>query len=204
MTIDNIQTGSQNIANGQIPVKNLNVSRQGDLAFQSAGSDYQELALRGFIYSASNQAAQAVSVALATTYTGLCLSNPLNSKYNLVLLGCNFALTVAPAAIASLHLIGGFSSTTNVTHTAAVIPASNILGLPLDNVAKVDSQATIPTPTYLYSLGSGFTAGALYGTTPSWIDLKGQIIIPPGGFLAIGALTAVTGFGTFSWAEIPV
>lgn len=204
MEIDNIQTGSQNIAGGQTPVKNLNVSRQGDLAIQPAGSDYQELALRGLVYSASNQAAQAVSVALATTYTGLCLSNPLNSKYNLVLLGCNFALSVAPAAIASLHLIGGFSSTTNVTHTAAITPTSNILGLPLDNVAKVDSQATIPTPTYLYSLGSGFTAGALYGTTPSWIDLKGQIIIPPGGFVAIGALTAVTGFGTFVWAELPI
>lgn len=204
MNIDNIQTGSQNLAGGQTPVKNLNVGRQGDLTFQSAGSDYQEIALRGLVYSASNQAAQAVSVALNTTYTGICLSNPLNSKYNLVLLGCNFALSVAPVAIASLHLIGGFSSTTNVTHTAAITPTSNILGLALDAVAKVDSQATIPTPTYLYSLGSGFTAGALYGTTPSWIDLKGQIIIPPGGFVCIGALTAVTGFGTFVWAELPI
>ncbi len=204
MEIENIQTGFQNINGAQTPVKNLNVSRQGDLAVAIAGADYQEMALRGLIYSASNQAAQAVSVALATTYTGICLSNPLNSKYNLVLLGCNYALTVAPAGIASLHLIGGFSSTANVTHTASITPTSNILGLPLDNVAKVDSQATIPTPTYLYSLGSGFTAGALYGTTPSWIDLKGQIIIPAGGFVCIGALTAVTGIGSFSWAEIPV
>lgn len=202
MTIDNIQTGAQNLPLGSSP-KLINISRQGDLTFQSAGADYQEVALRGFVYSATNQAAQAISVALATTYTGLCLSNPVNSKYNLVLLGCNIALSVAPVGIASLHLIGGYSSS-NVTHTTPVTPTSNILGATVDCAAKVDLAATISTPTYLYSLGSGFTAGALYGTTPNWIDLKGQIIIPPGGFVCTGALTAVIGFSSFSWLELPI
>ncbi|MEO6293047.1 MAG: hypothetical protein ABIO88_10565, partial [Burkholderiaceae bacterium] len=36
---------------------------------------YLTAALEGRLFSASNVAAQAVSVALATTYTGLCLSN---------------------------------------------------------------------------------------------------------------------------------
>lgn len=202
MTIDNIQAGFQNLSQGSTP-KVLNVSRQGDLAIQQGGADYQEAALRGTLFNASNTAAQAVSVALATTYTGLCLSNPPNSKFNLVLLGCNYALSVAPAAISSLHLIAGYS-TTEVTHTTPGTIKSNIIGGIADSVAKVDTAATISTPTYLISLGSGFTAAALYGTTPSWIDLKGQFIIPPGGFVAIGALTAVTGFGSFTWAEIPI
>jgi hypothetical protein len=35
-------------------------------------------------------------------------------------------------------------------------------------------------------------------------DLGGLIIIPPGGFVAIGALTAVTGFGALVWEEQPI
>jgi len=202
MTIDNIVTGVQSLSDGSTQ-KIINANRQGDLVFAQGSAPYQELALRAFLYSASNQSAQAVSVGLATTYTGLCLSNPLNSGYNLVLLGCSFGLTVAPAAIASLHLISGFSATANVTHTTPVTINNNIIGAGLDSIAKVDSAATISTPVYLVPLCSGFTAAALPSMTPNWIDLKGQFIIPQGGFVAIGALTAVTGFGGFTWAEVP-
>lgn len=154
------------------------------------------------LFLGANQAAQAVSVALATTYTGLCLSNPLQSGKRLLIRSCNIALSVAPAGIASLHLIGGQSASTDVTHTAAVTPRSCRLGSSAAPVAKVDSQATIPTPVYLMPLGSGFTAGALYATTPNVIDLDGLFAVDPGGFIAIGALTAVTGFFGFAWEEI--
>lgn len=168
---------------------------------------YYEQASRGNVYIASNVAAQAVSVALATTYTGLMLSNPLGNTYNLALVGCQYALSVAPAGIASLHLIGGYSATVNVTHTtplAAPGIQSTLIGTGPTSVAKVDSAATIPTPGYIMSLGSGFTAAALYATTPSWIDLAGMFVIPPGGFIGIGALTAVTGLGTLAWMEVPL
>lgn len=203
MNIDNIQVGFQSLSEGSA-VKLINATRQGDLVISQGAAPYQELALRAFLYSASNTAAQAVSVALATTYTGLCLSNPINSGYNLVLLGCNYALTAAPAGIASLHLIAGYSATADVTHTTPGTIRNNLIGVGVDSIAKVDTAATISTPYYLVSLGSGFTAAALYATTPNWIDLKGQYVIPPGGFIAFGALTAVTGIGSFSWAEIPV
>jgi hypothetical protein len=156
------------------------------------------------LYSASNQAAQAVSVALATTYTGLMISNPLNSGFRISVRGIGIALTVAPAAIASLHLIGGFSASVNVVHTATLSPISCRLGSSSPAVAKVDSQATIPTPQYLMSLGSGFTAGALYGTTPAVIELDGMFTIDPGGFLGVGALTAVTGIFSAVWEEFEI
>jgi hypothetical protein len=170
---------------------------------------YYEPASRGRVFFASNVAAQAVSVALTTTYTGLCISNPLGSGFNLALIGCQYALTVAPAGIASLHLLAGYSTTTNVTHgTPLASPGiqGGLIGpgLGVGSVARADSAATTVNPTYLMGVGSGFTAGALYGTTPSWIDLAGQIVVPPGGWVAWGALTAVTGFGSFSWEEIPV
>jgi hypothetical protein len=167
---------------------------------------YMNAALEGRLFTACNVAAQAVSVALTTTYTGLCLSNPAGSSRNLVLLGCQFALTAAPAGIASLHLIAGFSSAGIVTHTAALAAPgiqSTIINGQSNSVAKADTQATIVNPYYLLPLGAGFTAAALPSTTPSWIDLGGMFVIPPGGWIAFGALTAVTGFGGFLWEEIP-
>lgn len=167
---------------------------------------YADAARRGNVFVASNTAAQAVSVALNTTYTGLCLSNTLGSGKNLELLGVGFALSVAPAAIASLHLIGGYS-TTAVVHTTPIVGLgvrSTLLSATNLTAASVDSAATIPTPTYLLALSHGFTAAALPNHNLPYLDLGGLIVIPPGGFVCIGALTAVTGFGTFVWEETPI
>lgn len=182
--------------------------KTGEVIVQQLHGRYYEAAVRGSLFNASNVAAQAVSVALATTYTGLCISNPIGSGKNLVMLGCNYALTVAPAAIASLHLIAGYSASTNVTHTTPLASPgiqSGLVGSPtFVSAAKADSAATIVNPGYLIPIGSGFTAAALYGTTPAWINLDGMFIIPPGGWIAIGALTAVTGFGGFVWEEVAI
>lgn len=185
----------------------LRQGREGSLVIADGHGRYWEPASRGALFSASNVAAQAVSVALATTYTGLVISNPLGNTKNLVLIGCQLALSVAPAAIASLHLIAGYSATANVTHTTPLASPgiqNNLIGVGPPSTMKADSAATIVNPGYLIPLGSGFTAAALYATTPAWIDLAGQFVLPPGAWVAIGALTAVTGFGGFSWQETPI
>lgn len=194
--------GPRNLADGSQAAPRL--GNNGEMIVGSLHGRYYEQVKRGNVFGASNQAAQAVSVALVTTYTGLCLSNPLGSGKNLVLLSAGYALSVAPVAIASIHLIGGSSPSTNVTHTAAVTPFNMLLGNTASPVAKADSQATIPTPVYVMSLMGGFTAGALPDSPNALFDIGGQIVLAPGGFIAIGALTAVTGFGSFVWEEVPV
>lgn len=174
----------------------------GAQSVSDAHGRYAEAARRKQLYYSSNSGAQAVSVALATAYTGLCLSNPTGSGVNLELLQVSYALTVAPAAIASLHLIGGWS-TTAVTHTTPLLPASTFLGAPR-GVGLTDSSATIPTPVYIMPIMGGFTAAALPSPAETIIDVGGSIIIPPGGFVCIGALTAVTGFGGMIWEEVPI
>jgi hypothetical protein len=174
----------------------------GAQAVADAHGRYAEAARRGTLFYAASQAAQAISVALATAYTGLVLSNPLNSKVNLELLNVGLALSVAPAAIAPLGLIGGQSSTA-VIHTTPVAPGSTILGGP-QGYGLTDGVATIPTPKWLQMLMSGFTAAALPSTSPVDIDIAGKWVVPPGGFIAIGALTAVTGFWSMLWEEVPV
>lgn len=199
--VENLMFGSRGSSNP------LTSGISGATRVNDAHGRYMDAALSGRLYTAHNTAAQAVSVALTTTYTGLCISNPAGSKYNLVLLGCNYALSVAPVAISSLHLIAGYSAASVVTHTAALAAPgiqSAIINGASDATAKADTQATIVNPYYLMGMGSGFTAGALYATTPNWIDLGGSIIVPPGGWVAWGALTAVTGFGSFMWEEVPI
>jgi hypothetical protein len=180
-------------------------TRQGkalDLIVSNLQPRHFEHCSRQRLFYAANQAAQAVSVALATTYTGLCLSNPIQSNVVLVPVQVGIALSVAPAAIAPIGLIGGYS-TTDVAHTAALIPGQGLLK-GAAGVAKADSQATIPTPVWLQQLMGGFTAGAFPATSPALIDLQGAWVIPPGAFIAIGALTAVTGLFSINWLELPI
>lgn len=197
------QVGPQTVSDGSLVPPRL--GRNGELVVQNLHGRYYEQVMRGNVFGASNQAAQAVSVALATTYTGLILSNPPQSGKNLVLLSAGYALSVAPAGIASIHLIGGWQST-EITHTTPVSPRSMLLGNPNATAAtaKTDSAATIPAPVYLMSLMGGFTAGALPASPNALFDIDGQLVITPGGFVAIGALTAVTGFGAFVWEELSI
>lgn len=165
---------------------------------------YAEAARRGVLFTAANQAAQAVSVALATAYTGLVLSNPAGSKVNLELIAAGITLSVAPAAIAPIGLIGGFLAAGLTVHTVAGVPQSNFLGSPA-GIGKVDTSATLPiAPTWLQMLMGGFTAAALPSTSPALIDVAGMYVVPPGGFIAIGALTAVTGLFSLQWEEVPI
>ena len=53
-------------------------------------------------------------------------------------------------------------------------------------------------------LSGGFTAAALASPTLGPVDLGGAYVFGPGSYFAIGSLTTVTGFGFFSWMEIPI
>lgn len=201
-----LKAGAQQVGSGGI-VDDLRCGPEGDLVVSQLHGPLYELARQGKLFSATNQAAQAVSVALATTYTGLCLSNPLGNTKNLVLLYANYALSVAPAGIASLHLIAGFSATANVTHTTPLVSPgiqNMLLGVGAPSSAKVDSAATIVNPGYLFPLMGGFTAAALPGPAMGMTEIPGGLVVPPGGWVALGALTAVTGFGGLIWEEVSI
>lgn len=199
------KVGLQKNADGNKSI--LRSDRTGAQVVTDGHGRYTEAVLRGNVFLAHNVAAQAVSVALATTYTGLMLSNPHGSGKVLALLAAQFAISVAEVAVASQHLIGGWSATPVAHTTPLAAPGiqNALLNGNSNSVAKVDSAATIPTPGYLLPLRSGFTAGALGGPGMGQIaDLGGLIIVPPGGFIGIGALTAITGFGALVWEELDI
>lgn len=200
--LSQLQVGVVNVGDGiQPPMRG---GRQGDQIVSELHGRYYESAFRGNQFIVANQAAQAVSVALATAYTGLLLCNPVSSGKNLVLQKVGIALTVAPAAIAALGILVGFNGTTNVTHTTTNTSLRNAFLGGAAPVALVDNAATLPTaPTLAMPLMGGFTAAALPSTGPSLVDLEGCIILPPGGYAGIYSLTAVTGLFGFGWEEVP-
>lgn len=179
------QSGAQRIAQGDAP--------------------FFDAVHNGNVFWAANQVATAWSVALTTTFTGIVVSNPARSKVDLVMLAAGFALSVAPAGIASMGFIGGYSNNGITAHTTPLTPLNAYLNQDqATGMGKADAAATlVGTPYWLLPFMGGFTAGALPATSPAWVRIDGLWIIPPGGYFGIGALTAVTGFGGLVWEEVP-
>jgi hypothetical protein len=181
----------------------VRLDRTGGVVTGEAHGKYYEAGSRGKIFYACNVAAQAISVALATTYTGCCLSNPAGSSVDLSVLKASFGHSAAPATFPTIVLIGGFTAAGVVTHTTPLLPASTRLSGAIGQ-GKADSAATIPTPLYLYPLQSSPATGTLpVSGGQATFDIDGLFVIPPGGFVAIGALTVATGFSGFTWEEVP-
>lgn len=171
-----------------------------------SGGGYEQAARKGRIFGAMNQVATAYSAALATTYTGIVLSNPATSKFNLELVYAKLALSAAPVATATIMLLGGFLAAGITVHTTPLTVFSCVIGptfLTTVNASGLaDAAATlVGTPTWVMSVVDGeAAAGFIRPTLP--FDSKGIFTVLPGGYIAIGALTAVTGFGTLIWEEI--
>lgn len=168
-----------------------------------AHGKYYEAASRKRLFWAANQAAKTWTVALATTYTGLILSNPRQSSVNVAIIRVGFAESVAVAGLTVVGLIGGYDVDTDVVHTSALGVYSSFLLGP-HGVANVDDQATLPTaPFWIEAYMGAFTTGQVHDTSPVIVDVDGAIIVPPGCYCGIGCLTVATGFGSLMWEEIP-
>lgn len=168
---------------------------------------YFETTSRRLMFSGSI-VGQVTTVGLATTYTGLCLSNPVGSSVNLVLNKVGYAFIVAFPAGAVIGLMTGYNAATNVTHTTPVTPRNQFFSSAGGGIGLLDSAATLPTaPTLNHILASGLT-GAIT-TTPfvpgGNVDMEGSIILPAGAYCAIYTSTvsgAAAGAFSLQWEEI--
>jgi len=170
-----------------------------------AHGKYYEAASRHRLFWAANQAAKAISAALTTTYTGLCVSNPRMSSVNLAIVRVGWAESVASAGLASIGLIGGYDADAEMAHTNALGVYNTFVLGPHGQANADDICTTMPSaPVWIEHYMSAFTTNALHGTSPVIVDVDGAIVVPPGAWVAIGALVACTGFGSMMWEEIPI
>lgn len=181
------------------------VDAQGALSNTDRHGQLYSAAYAGTLWNGANQAGATTSVGLATTYVGLCLSNPAASGVNLSVTKASCIIIVAPTAETGIGLITGYSAAGVVTHTTALTPANANVGSAAAALAKLDAACTIVgTPRWERWLSVNI------GTTNEMIadeNVNGSILIPPGGYVAFGTTVAgpTAGFlGAFQWEELPV
>lgn len=196
---------AQSYGNGS-PVANR-AGNLGDLIVSHLQPDYYEGTYRRNAFSASIQAVATTTVGLATTYTGLVVSNPVGSGVNMVLTLASIMQSVIQATQVEAYAIAvGYNAATNVTHTAALTPVSDLIGSGAVPVGKADTSATLPTaPTYHTFVQN--TGTAIANGTGSVIDLKGSVILTPGAYACwvTPAQASVAGMWfSFSWLEVPL
>lgn len=172
------------------------------------------VATAGAVFRGSNSAGATLSAALATTYVGLCLSNPAGNTLNLVVRSVSGVIIIAPAGMLALGLITGWAVGGVTAHTTAIqsnittayvgaATSSGSVKLAAATTAKLDAAATlVGTPVWDRWLSCN---AATTNNVTFYQDLNDDLIIPPGGYVAVGANAAgpAAGFlGTFEWEEV--
>ena len=184
----------------------LRTEGRGALVVAELGGRYAEDTLRGHTFAVANASVATTTVGLATTYTGLCISNPIGSNINMVVLKATMMESIANTTQVEGYAIAiGYNGTTNVTHTAAVTPVSRLVGSGLVAIGKADSQATLPTaPTYDTFVTN--TAGSATNSAGVQFDYEGSLILIPGAYACWVTPTQVSVAGlwfSFAWIERP-
>lgn len=203
--INETQTGLQ--ANGPSSVRQLSRgARGGEQMVSELRNPYYQSTKDGYRFSASIQAVSTTTVGLATTYTGLVISNPITSTIDMSIDIVSIMQSVIQATQVEAYAIAcGFNATTNVTHTTPLTVRSKLIGSGITGQGLADISATLPTAPF-YDTFIHDTAAASTNGTGSVVDLKGSIILPPGGYAlwVTPAQASVAGLWfSMSWEEIP-
>lgn len=198
----NIQGTVGPIKSGDSTNPNARQGRYGEIITSDGFGRYHEGAFRGQIFSASNQAGIASAAGLTTASTVFTLYNPAGSNTLLSLIDVSWAVTAAPAAATAIWLVGNINpSQAAPATTTALTVINNNLAL-VSGVAKAYSTATLAAaPSVLRVLG--FIDAASNNSSGFFKDeIAGAIILSPGTYVSVQALTATTLMVSMTWQEI--
>jgi len=163
------------------------------------GGKYAEAVAAGRVFSITSQAAVAVTDALATTWTGLGVGNPLYSGINVILLQFS---AVGSLAKEKAGVIGLEISKTSMT--ASLTPVNRLTG-GAAATAYASAGQTITTPVLWDVLGSYGTANTnTVGALDAEVyDIDGSIVLTPGYMVApFTTLDSTAAFlFSFVWEE---
>lgn len=174
------------------------VGKQGELWDGQRHAPGYAAAYSGVVGMVSSSAGRTLSAALATTYTGLCLSNPAGSGKNLVLLRASGVLNVAPAALTAVLLATGYVAGGVTVHTTPETPLSAFVGTGPALVGLADAACTlVGTPAYSQVLSETPAATSVLAFDR---PLDGSIILPPGAWAAI--VSTIAGPAAGLWASM--
>ena len=180
---------------------NAELDQYKHLFVSNQGGKYKEAALAGRLFSVANQAAVAVTAAMATTWTGLGIANPAGSGKNLVIHEFGWTSDVVNPAEGAV----GLMTSTDSGFAAALAARSAFYGTG-SSVAYCDDGATIATPVLERVYGSTME-GAISTQVqagPAVVQIDGSIILAPGRsvmtYHSIGGTASL--IFHFMWEEI--
>jgi len=197
------KSGRATVVSGQSAP--LRIGTEAGLVLDSHGK-YYEAAKAGRLFTVANQAAVAVTAAMATTYTGLVVENPATSGKDYVMLRFGWGLSVVlPTALTIFGLMVGLDA----GDAAAAITPKNCYAGGAASSAVVDNGCTLTGTPVLWQVYGNAAKGADTVTVldgVSSVDLDGSLIIPPGYYVAVYSFAANTAAAIFSlmWEEVDV
>lgn len=183
---------------GNGSLQDIRMDQYGNLLVSSAKA---VAAAAGRLYSVANQAAVATTAGLATTWTGLGISNPAGSGKNAILHEFGAALAVVGSDEGVYGLM-----TSDTTGFAAALTVKNALNSGGGSVLYADDGATIATPILeriVATYGTGaITTAMMYG--PGIYHLDGSYVLEPGRSIMTYTTTATTAAFVFHfvWEEV--
>jgi hypothetical protein len=187
----------------------VRLGQQGDTMVSELHGRYYEQAVRKQMFF-SYCAAQPTSV-VTTAMIGNLIYNPPDSGVNLAMGKWSSAIAVTSATTLGIVLAAGYQATTPTTVTAATATGSTFLTQPTlaAGKAKAYSVATVLiAPVAVYLMHHNTAAIGATGVDQLAGDLEGSLVVPPGGFICVAALTAAVAaaghYSYLSWEEVPV
>lgn len=186
----------------------------GDVIVTELHGRYYEQAYRGNLFTLSVSTAAAI-----TAYTGaaggtpqLAVYNPPNSGRNLVPIQAGYNNVVAASAAGTVSWALWYGPTVAITQTTLTYPVNNYTLNRVGSVAQCFTNIALTSSTALtnaYPIGYYYwaTAAGAFQSGPTFVDINGSFIIPPGTMMALGgsaALTSATWIGSLTWEEVPI
>lgn len=185
--------------------------QMGDIIVSKLQPEYYEATYRKNCFCAANQANRVTTVGPAAPYNGLLIANPIGSTINAALLFVGYSFPVAAPADIVVGLGLGYSGSTNVTHNGVITPRCSFYGSTATPQCTIDEVVTtLPSVPILAKIFGKVDSGIITTVSqiaPTYTDLKGQVILPPGAYAFIwtSTVSAAVGFcGSFDWMEIPI
>lgn len=212
MAFNQIDVGIQQVGDGAITV--ARGDRQGNITVSQCNARYYENAYRANTFVAA-QTAGLAAIAATTGGATLVLFNPNNSGKNLVLADVTVTMEAETNATqqVAIQLAGNATGATQTLTTPLTAYSSLVGGGTVATGKPLVSSTFTNSANPLRYLGAfGQSANATAVGTPTVCSFKdeiaGAIIVPPGSFVGVYALTGgtiadVTLASSMTWVELP-
>ena len=170
-------------------------------------SSFADAVREGNCYSGANQAGVVFTVELSTTYTGLCVYNPVLSGKVLRILAAGYSEIKVPANEITDYWIGtGYHASTAAVETSTITSTNLKAGGEAGVAVVLDSTELPAAPVYNFPIMTGKTTNALsVAAAPGLVRIDGLVALPPGAYAAIICFTigvAGGGKGALLWQEL--